>query len=312
MAALSMFEMAKLKPRVEAAFIMVFAMSTVLSRFIRYITVPGGIYRYNLEEALPGVAFRGLYEMYTPTIGLINPQYEVTKAMGGLIEVDRKIRKEQGEGAVNRHRTMQLKNMGIRYSIAFIKGNATATANREFDGLQSRLTGRQLLIQGVNGAALSLATLDDAISRTMGADVIFCNRQMKNRFSQAMRNQAVAGNINYLPNTGPGALQGFGQQILTYNGLPVVDYGEDETGEDILQFNEVQGASSVATSIYIVSFQPGMVEGIQSTDIEVELDVDNGKPTVQADLVEWLTGLTMQHPRSATRIAGILDAPIVA
>jgi len=276
---------------------MVFAMTTVLSRFIRYITVPGGIYRYNLEEALPGVAFRGLYETYTPTVGLINPQFEVTKAMGGLIEVDRKLLREQGEAGANRHRTMQIKNMAIRYSIAFIKGNATATANREFDGLQSRLTGRQLIVQAANGAALSLNTLDDAISRTMNPTVIFCNRQMVNRFSQAMRDQSVAGNINFIPNTGPGALQGFGQQVLTYNGLPVIDYGEDETGENIIEFNEVQGSSSDATSVYVVSFEPGMVEGIQSTDIEVELDAQNGKATVRADLVEWLTGLTVQHPR---------------
>lgn len=312
MPAMTLYEMAKGREPVTAAFIEVFADSTPLGNFIRYASAPSGVWKYNLEERMPGVAFRGINETYTPTTGVLNPQVEQTKAVGGVIEIDRKLITEQGEERADMERMMQVKNLAYRYSVAFIKGNADATFQREFDGLQKRLVGRQLVDNDAGtGAALSLAKLDDAISLVAEPDVIFMNRQMVNRMSQAMRNQDVAGNINFIPNTGPGMLQGFGQQVLTYNGLPVVDYGEDETGEDIIQFNEAAaGGGSTSTSIYVVSFQAGKVEGFQSNTPEVVEGVETGKATTIGTLLDWYTGLAVQHPKSAARVRGVTNGPI--
>jgi len=314
MTAMTLYEIAKLKDPTTAAFIEIFADNTVLSRWIRYMTVPSGLWKYNIEEALPEVAFRGLNEGYTSSIGLINPQVEETKAVGGLIEVDHKMRREQGQVAVDRHKNMKLKSMAIEYSKAFMKGSATASANRTFDGLQTRLTGRQLVpnVPGGTGDPLSLNRLDEAISLVDSPDVIFCNRQMVNRFSQAMRDQAVAGNINFVPNTGPGALQGFGQRIMTYDGIPVVEFDEDQQRDQILKFDEAaEGGGTTSTSIYVCSFQPGNIDGFQSDDPIVVEDADNGQPTIEATLFDWFTGLAIENPRGAARISGVTNAAIV-
>lgn len=308
MTALTLYEAAKSKSPVTAAFIEVFADNTPLSNFIRFQNKPSGVLKYAKEETLPGVAFRGVNESYTPSTGIVNPQVEFTKAFGGIIEVDRKIKNEDGDIAVQRQQTMALKNMAIQYSVAFMKGNSEASQNRQFDGLQRRITGRQLVENGAN--PLSLANLDDAISLVSGPTVIFCSRAMKNRLTASMRDQSVAGNINMQP---VGDLRGFGQEVVAYNGTPIVDYGEDELGNDILAFDEtVAGGGSDNTSIYVVSFEMNQVEGFQSNPPEVVDDVETGKATTDGTLFEWFTGLAVLGPKAAARISGIKDAAVTA
>ena len=61
--------------------------SPVLER-LPFFNVNGQAYKYNIEETLPGIAFRGINESYTEDTGVVNPQVEALYIMGGLSKVD--------------------------------------------------------------------------------------------------------------------------------------------------------------------------------------------------------------------------------
>ena len=49
--------------------------SPVLER-LPFFPVNGQAYKYNTEETLPGIAFRGINETYTESTGIVNPAVE--------------------------------------------------------------------------------------------------------------------------------------------------------------------------------------------------------------------------------------------
>ena len=55
-----------LEPGVERAMIELFAQNSDIIAALPLVAAPGGAYRYDREAALPGVAFRGINESYTP------------------------------------------------------------------------------------------------------------------------------------------------------------------------------------------------------------------------------------------------------
>jgi len=69
--------------------------SPVLER-LPFFTVNGQAYKYNQEQTLPGIAFRGINETYTEDTGVVNPAVEALYIMGGLSKVDRALVKTQG------------------------------------------------------------------------------------------------------------------------------------------------------------------------------------------------------------------------
>ncbi|GAG42837.1 unnamed protein product, partial [marine sediment metagenome] len=94
--------------------------------------------------------------------------------------------------------------------------------------------------------------------------------------------------------------------------LPILDAGKDNTNTDIIPLTEVAGDDGTdSTSVYVVSFGDGMVEGIQNGAMEVE---DLGKTdsgVIYRTLVEWLVGMALYHPRAATRLWNISTATAV-
>ena len=203
--------------------------------------------------------------------------------------------------------SMKVKALTGRFTKAFIKGD-NANDPREFDGLQTRLTGSQKIVAGAtaNGTALSLAKLDEAIDAVEGANALIMNKAMRRRLTTAARTTSVGGYISY-------DVDAFGRKIMQYNDLPILIADQDETGTDILGFTEAASSgTATATSIYVVAFGDGMLSGIQNGGIDVrdlgELDT---KP-VWRTRVEWFTGLTLMHPKAAARLWSIADAAVTA
>src|SRR6185503_20552734 len=122
---------------------------------------------------------------------------------------------------------------------------------REFDGLQARLTGTQLISAGATagGAALSLTKLDEVIDAVDGATHLIMNRTMRRRLSAAARTTTVGGFITWEKDE-------FGRQMMVYNDLPILITDQDNAGAEILAFDEAAASGgATATSIYVVSFR---------------------------------------------------------
>jgi len=203
--------------------------SPVLER-LPFFPVNGQAYKYNQEQTLPGVAFRGINESYTESTGVINPQVEPLFVLGGISAVDRALVKTQGNTASLRatYDTMKSKAVALEYTKKFLKGSNTVDPN-EFDGLEVRLTGDQVIDMGNSdgGDELTLPKLDELLDAVQGgADVLFMNKIMRRKVSALVR--ATGQAIETVSDS-------FGRQLTAYAGVPIAIIEDDKDGNQILE-----------------------------------------------------------------------------
>lgn len=307
--ALTLVEAAKLHSGdvMRSAIIELYAQSSEVLRTLPFDTIAGNALRYNREETLPGIGFRGINEAYTESTGVINPVTEPLVIAGGDLDVDVFILETMGQDQRSVQEAMKTKALAQRWTRAFIKGDNT-TEPREFDGLQTRLTGTQLIDAGTtaNGEPLKLTKLDEAIDAVDNPTALLMNRTMRRRLSAAARSTSVAGYVTY-------GLDEFGRRVTMYNDLPILLIDQDNTGAEILPFTEAAASgTATATSIYVVSFGEGRLQGIQAGAMEVrDLGELQDKPAKRTR-VEWYSGLALFHPKAAARLRYIADAAVVA
>ncbi|MHB1065598.1 MAG: major capsid protein [Georgenia sp.] len=308
--ALTILEAAKLNPGevVRGAVVEMFARESDILLALPFKPISGNAYSYSREGALPGVAFRGVNESYTESTGIVNPLTEALKISGGDLDVDNFILKTQGMGVRATHEAMKVKALSQDWARVFIKGDSEADP-REFDGLQKRVTGTQLIAAGSTsgGDALSLAKLDELIDAVPGATHLVMSKAMRRLLSAAARTTSVSGHIVWDKDA-------FGRRVLQYADLPILVPYSDNGGTEPVAFDEANpgGGTAVGTSIYCVAFGDGRLTGIQNGEMDVrdlgELDT---KPAFRTR-VEWFAGMCLEHGRAAGRLYGIKNAAVTA
>lgn len=310
--ALTLVEAAKLAANegktLKASVIAMFARASDLLMALPFKDIQGNAYQYNREGALPGVAFRGVNESYTASTGIVNQLVEALRIAGGDLDVDTFIIKTQGESVRATHEEMKVKALAAELTRVLIKGDSTSQP-REFDGLQNRIVGSQLVAAGATagGDALSLAKLDELIDAVPNANALVMSKAVRRLLTTAARNTAVGGYITYDKDA-------FGRRVTVYNDIPILVPYSDNGGTEPVAFDEANpgGGSAVGTSIYCLALGDGLVSGIQSGPMEVrdlgELETTPAKRT----RVEWFPGLCVEHGRAAGRLWGIKNAAVVA
>lgn len=308
--ALTLIEAAKLASGdvLRSSIIQLYARNSDILRVLPFDDIPGNALRYNREDALPGIGFRGVNEGYDESTGVINPQMEPLVIAGGDLDVDRFIIQTMGAEQRAAQESMKVKALALRWADVFIHGDSIVNP-KEFDGLQVRLTGNQLVDAGsaAGGDALSLAKLDAAIDAVDNPQYLVMNKTLRRRLTVAARTTAVGGQVQY-------TVDEFGRQITTYNNLPILIADPNDALYKTLAFDEANpgGGANVGTSIYVLSVGEGLLQGIQNGGIDVrDLGELNTKPSFRTR-VEWYAGIAMFHPRAASRLRGIKDAAVVA
>jgi hypothetical protein len=306
--ALTLLEYAKLSSgdQLKQGVIEYYAGSSGILANLPFENINGNALKYNTEDQMPGVGFRGVNETYSVSNGVINPQTESLVIAGGTLDVDRFLVKTQGESVRARHESMKVRALALTWTKKFLKGDSSSDP-KEFDGLQVRLVNDQLIDAGATsgGDALSLGKLDELIDQVFMPTHLIMNKAMRRRLTAAARNTSVGGFISWSVDT-------FGRQVASYNGLPIIEVDMDSEGNAILPFTEANpgGGSAASTSIYCVSMTEEGVMGIQNGSIDVE-DLgltDDG--TLYRTLVEWYSSFAVFHGRGAARLRGIKDAAV--
>jgi len=290
----------------RAAIIELFAKPDILS-VLPFLDIQGGAYTYIQEGQLPGVAFRGINESYDTSTGLINPQVERLRIVGGDLDVDKALLKTHGAGIRSSQERLKVKALSLYIAGKVINGDSEADP-REFDGLRKRITGTQLFPAGAstNGDALSLAVLDEAIDAVDGATHLVMSKRMRNLLSQAAKDTGVAGYIVWDKDE-------FGKRVMFYNDLPILVTDYDDSNAQVIDFNEANpgGGTVTGTSIYVVNIGDEGVLGLQNGVMEVtDLGEIDAKPVLRTRL-EWLVSLAVLSGRAAARIWGIKKAAVV-
>ena len=291
---------------VRSGVIEMFARNSDILRVLPLSDVKGGSLAYNVEGELPGVAFRGFNEGYNESTGVVNPQVEALRIAGGDLDVDIALIRTRGQQIRSTQEQMKVKALALNLTKAFIKGDSSSDP-REFDGLQNRITGKQVIAAGSTsgGDALSLNKLDELIDQVDSPTHLIMSKAMRRLLTGAARDSNIGGFIAWTKDE-------FGSQLAMYNDLPILIADYDDTGSRIIDFNEANpgGGSPVGTSIYCVSLQEGMIEGLQNDIMDVrDLGEIDNKPVMRTR-VEWLVGLAVMHGRAAARLQGIKNAAV--
>uniref|UniRef100_A0A6M3LDZ6 Putative capsid protein n=1 Tax=viral metagenome TaxID=1070528 RepID=A0A6M3LDZ6_9ZZZZ len=285
-----------------------FAKANSLLNAMTFETIKGSGVDYDQEATLPGVAFRGINEEYTASAGVINPMHDPLKIAGGTLDVDSALIKMFGEGVRSKHEGMKIKALSLKIAKMIIKGDSQADP-KEFDGLQRRLANDQKICVTTNitdsVGALTLAKLDEAIDQTENPTHLVMNKKVRRLLTQASRTSTIGGYVTYTQDN-------WGRQVPLYADLPILDAGKDNTNTDIIPLTETAGdAGADSTSVYVVSFMDGMVEGIQHDAMDVKDLGLTDSGVIYRTLVEWLVGMALYHPRAATRLWNISTATAV-
>ena len=296
---------------IQNAIIEIYAQSVDILRALPFENIAGNALRYNQEGTLPGIGFRGINEGYTESVGVLNPVTEPLVIAGGDLDVDKFILKTMGMDQRSAQEAMKVKALAHQWANTFIKGD-TSTAPKQYDGLQTRLTGAQLVSNGSTsgGDPLSLINLDAAIDAVDGATHLYMSQAMRRHLTSATRGAGTVfpagGFITYTQDE-------FGRQVAMYQGLPILIADANDNNNPTLAFDEAgAGGGSTATSIYVLSLSPGMLGGIQNGIPEVtDIGELEAKPVLRTR-VEWYAGIALWHPRAAARLYGISDAAVVA
>lgn len=301
----------------EKGVILMFAQQSNLFRIMEWEDAPGGAVKYDLQASLPGVAWRGVNETYTPSTGILNPQVEPTMICGGEATIDEYTIATRGEGRLSFEAQTKIQAISADFTTKFFKGDGVSQP-REITGLQSRVTGNQLISAGSTsgGAALSLTVLDEAIDATSNPTHILTSKAMRRRLTQAARDKDVGGFIE----TDKDA---FGRPLLKYNGLPIEPMAGADDADDVLPFTEAAASgAATATSIYVVSIGPNRLSGLivqngatNPAGFRVKrLGGQDGtmetKPA-KGFRVEFYPGLAIYHGRAVTRLRHIGNLAIV-
>lgn len=308
MSGLTLLESAKLENGnlYKRGVIEMYAGSSDILQNLPFENIPGGSLTYNREQTMPGIGFRGVNESYTPSLGILNPLTEVLVIAGGELDVDKFIIQTRGEQQRTVQEAMKIKALSLAWTRKFIKGDSSSDP-REFDGLQVRATGNQVISAGTTsgGAALSLAVLDEAYDQTYNPSAWIMSKAMARKFGAAARDVDVSGQIGW-------TVGQLGQKVREYAGLPILTVDLDHEGNQILPFAEAAyTGSDTATSIYCVGFGADSLTGIQNGSMMVDdLGILQSAP-IYRTRIEWYVALAAYNGRSITRIKNVGNTAIV-
>jgi hypothetical protein len=295
---LTQSEWAKLNPDpLQSGVVEIFARENPIMQLMPFQNIAGAAYVYNREGTLPGIAFRGINESYTASTGVVNQLSDPLKIIGGDLDVDAALvawgTGENDTRAI--HDSMKVKALALSHLKTVFDGDSEASP-KEFDGLNKRLTGAQVIEAGEDGAALTLEMLDDLVDAVAGSPtVLLMNKKMRQRTRQ------LARSVNALTI----AKDDLGREIDLYYGVPFGIIEDDHEGNAILGFDEEQGTAGETTSIYAASFGPGAMFGAQTAPISVrDLGELQSQPAFRTR-VEHYSTIVLEHPRCAARLKGI-------
>lgn len=307
MATMTLAESAKYYQNpLQQGIVQLFPANSAVLQYLPFKTIAGNAYSYNIEQTPPSVGFRAINAEYTADQGVINQLSESLKIGGGLIKIDRALIAMQGANGtdvLSEQIAMKVRAMSRRFEAAFVKGDETDDAT-EFDGLQTRVTGDQLMAAGTaaGGAALTLPMLDELIDRLdFTPNVLLMNKTLRRKVNALMR--AAGQATETVSNV-------FGVQIPAYAGIPIGVVGKDAAGAEILAFDEKDAqttpAAASCSSIYACYMGAEGVCGIQNSAMSPD---DQGNSEIwRKILVEWYCGLTVQHGHSVARLHAIKNA----
>ncbi|MGB6246105.1 major capsid protein [Gordonia sp. (in: high G+C Gram-positive bacteria)] len=287
--------------------------SPILDR-LPLMTIEGNAYAYDVEKTLPGVAFRNVNEGYVESTGAFNQLTEKLVILGGDADVDRFIQQTRSNVFSQRAEQdkLKVKAMSYKFSDSFFNGDVL-TDPKGFDGLKKRLVGGQVIDAGTNGMPVLgnggtdthafFDMLDELLAACPGASALYAPRQVRSKIISAGRR---IGGVEMVKEDMTG------KRVAMWQGVPILDPGDNLAGTQILPNTETIGSASNTASIYAVRF--GGTDGDQATTgltnggvMVDDLGQLQEKPALRTR-IEFYCGLALFGGKAAARLRGVIAA----
>ena len=295
-------------PVTQAVVSAMLSRSTVLE-FAEFYSIVGNADYARKAASANGGKFRALNTDYPAN--QVNPVFAnpALKILGDKVEVDKA--HERRGADVPSVRAMELnsfaQNLGRQFQNYFFNGDNGANSNA-FNGLKIQLPTGQKITAGTNGLSVDMGNSDaavknqqnfleqlDALIETVdgGAQALWMDGKVIARLSSIARGQVV-----WTKNE-------FGQQVATYNGIPIRPGGYDNAGNKVLPHTETVGTSTNCTSIYAVRFGE-RTDTTLASNVGVEVK-DLGVVGVHyTHNVDFDVDLAILNDKSCARLEGII------
>jgi hypothetical protein len=271
-----------------------------LFALLPFMGVMGKAYVYDRENTLASADFLDPNDAVNEEASTFTEVISKLRILIGDVDVDKFLQETMGDTNDQKATQIALKAKGVakKFKQTIINGN-NATAAKEFDGMKVLTVAGQTIAAGVNGAALTLAMMDELADLVPnGADAYVMRAGTIRAYRALLR--ATGGtdaSMIEIPN--------FGVPVLGHNGIPILR-------NDYLLATEVQGTSGATTcSVYAARMNEldglhglygGASAGLRVEDVGTVQNKDATRTRVK-----WYVGLALKSTKSVARLTGITN-----
>jgi hypothetical protein len=297
--ALSLLEASKLSTDVlQKGVIETFARTSPVLEMLPFMEIEGNSYKFNIEKALPTVAYREVNQGYVENVGSMEQKSVGLTILGGDVDVDKFLVATRGNVNDIRaiHTNMKSKALAKEYTRTFFHGDSSVNP-LEFDGIGVQVAGTS---QDLDAAAIEeadgklslrkLHALLDAVEG--GADVLFMSKAMRREV------QAILEGQNHYIQTGKDA---FGRPVEMFGDVQIRTV-EDE----LLPFVSPDGTAPAASQIYAIKFGAmEYVSGLRNGNVSVRDLGELDTLPVFRTRIEFYCGLAIFREKAIARLSNI-------
>jgi len=258
-----------------------------------FIDVNGNAVTYNREGTMASASWFDVGDTWTESTPTFTQVTTSLKILGGDADVDQYLARTRANVQDIEAAVIELKAKAVRdaFEATFIQGD-TGVNSKQFDGLAKLVTSGQTVTAGTNGAALTLAMLDELIDKVRPGrpDLLIMSKRTRRSLTQLVRGSGAF--LEARQNR-------FGMFQEFYAGIPigVSDYVPD---------NETQGTSNDCSSVYAIQVGEGRLAGLQGAG---GLTVERVGALETKDAVrwrvKWYVGLALFSDLAVARLKGV-------
>jgi HK97 family phage major capsid protein len=266
---------------------------SALLGYLPFLPVTGNAVTYNREASMPATAFYNPGDTWAEATPTYSQKTATLKILGGDADVDNFLQQTYAdtndiEAEVIASRA---KSIAHKFSDAFFNGD-TASDAKSFDGLKMLVPSGQTVAMGANGGALTLDKLDEMIDLVVPGkpELLVMSKRTRRKLKSLRRGDGISMETR---------LNEFGQQVETYDGIPVVV-------DDFVSDAETKGSGTALSSIWALSFGVGTgVMGLENGGITVERVGELETKDATRHRLKWYCGLALFSELGVARLEGI-------
>lgn len=265
-----------------------------------FMGVNGKAYVYNRENTLGGVAFLDPNDTISESASTFTEVTTNLRILAGDVDIDKFLRDTMGD--TNDQVAVQLagkaKQMRRSFQQAFATGDSAVNA-KSFDGIAKLTPAGQTIEAGPNGAALTLAMLDELRDKVPnGPDAYVMRPGTLRAWKSLVRASGGTTPIHQMLSNFVGA------DVPAHDGIPILI-------NEFLPGDEDQGTNPNTASVYAIRMNEidglhGIFGGANAGFVFEEIGTVQNKDAVRYR-VKWYVSLVLKSTKSIARLKGITN-----